>query len=297
MRRVIFGSSLALWAFQARAATLPAHHPIDVFVIGDEVNPNGLSDAELTQPEDIPVALNAPDSGLSLAGPVEGFDSQCVGDGLTHLEASTPPSVLVYFAHRAAQLCGGSSVQVDLVAQVEAHLERGGGVVVLHHGLYVAAGKESILELIGAESNSIAWNTSVGQRVFNLAPDHFVTLNGVTYTGTAEFPALGGAMAGEYEYFDNIPDERYPVTELTPASDPDRTILFGSDSGGTRALGFVTERAGWRGRVVAYQPGEYQPNALDDRDGNNFQILANAIVFAAGEVAADGSSGSGWPFG
>ena len=36
--------------------------------------------------------------------------------------------------------------------------------------------------------------------------------------------------------------------------------------------------------VVAYQPGEYQPNAVDDLAGNNFQILANAIYFAAYRV-------------
>ena len=29
------------------------------------------------------------------------------------------------------------------------------------------------------------------------------------------------------------------------------------------------------------QPGEYQPNALDDLDGNNFQILANAIYYVS----------------
>jgi len=39
--------------------------------------------------------------------------------------------------------------------------------------------------------------------------------------------------------------------------------------------------------VVDYQPGEYQPNALDDLAGNNFQILANAIVFAAGVLPPD----------
>jgi hypothetical protein len=33
--------------------------------------------------------------------------------------------------------------------------------------------------------------------------------------------------------------------------------------------------------VIVYQPGEYQPNALDDLDGNNFQILANSTYFAA----------------
>jgi hypothetical protein len=43
--------------------------------------------------------------------------------------------------------------------------------------------------------------------------------------------------------------------------------------------------------VVAYQPGEYQPNALDDVDGNNFQILANAIVYAAGQSSCECDDG------
>lgn len=33
---------------------------------------------------------------------------------------------------------------------------------------------------------------------------------------------------------------------------------------------------------AAYQPGENPPAALDELDGNNFQILANAILYAAG---------------
>jgi len=36
-----------------------------------------------------------------------------------------------------------------------------------------------------------------------------------------------------------------------------------------------------RGVVMGYQPGEYQPQALDGLAGNNFQILANAILYAA----------------
>lgn len=292
-RAVVSALALVLSASVAHAADLPAHRPIDVFVIGDEVNPNGLSDAQLTQPGDIPAALNAPDSGVNLVdGGAVGFDSQCVDDGLERLEASTPPAVLVYFAHRAARLCGGGDGQARLVTALEAHLERGGGMVVFHHGLYVAAGKEAILDLIGAESNSIAWNTMQGQRIFNVAPDHFVTSHHVVYAASGAFPALGGVAAGTYQYFDNVPDERYPITDLTPATDPERTLLFTSDSGGNRAVGFVTARAGWKGKIVAYQSGEYQPNALDDRDGNNFQILANAIAFAAGEVDAAGNSTS-----
>jgi hypothetical protein len=61
-------------------------------------------------------------------------------------------------------------------------------------------------------------------------------------------------------------------------------LLFASnyvDNGSTHVLGFTHRRPAWSGVVVAYQPAEYQPNALDDLAGNNFQILANAIYYAA----------------
>jgi len=61
-----------------------------------------------------------------------------------------------------------------------------------------------------------------------------------------------------------------------------RTPLFVTDSGTPRMLGYVLKRSDWNGVVVTYQPGEYQPNALDDRPGPNFHILVNAIYFAAG---------------
>ena len=60
-----------------------------------------------------------------------------------------------------------------------------------------------------------------------------------------------------------------------------RTPLFASDSKGERLLGYVLRRKDWKGRVIAYQPAEYQPNALDDRNGPNYQILVNAIYYAA----------------
>jgi len=67
---------------------------------------------------------------------------------------------------------------------------------------------------------------------------------------------------------------------LNVQDDEDRILLFVTDSGTPRVLGYVLRREGWEGLVVAYQPGEYQPNALDDRSGPNFQILVNAIYHA-----------------
>jgi hypothetical protein len=80
-----------------------------------------------------------------------------------------------------------------------------------------------------------------------------------------------------------VPDERYPTFSYNPSAGPVKT-LFGSnyaDNGTTHLLGFTHRRPAWSGTVVAYQPGEYQPHALDDLSGNNFQILANEILYAA----------------
>lgn len=300
MRRPASAFAIAVsLARSAGAAALPAHQPLDIIVISDEVNPNRLTDAELTQPGDISAALNATDSGLHLVGSgAQEFDSQCADKALERLASDTGPDVVIYFAHRAAKSCAGADVQATLTSRIEAMLVRGGGFVVFHHGVYQASGKERILELIGAQANSISWNTSEGQRVINVAPDHFVTKNGVTYTEKVTLPAFTGVSAGSYDAFVNVPDERYPQTTLSDVAGATRTVLFASNSGGNRVLSFALSKPSWKGRVVTYQPGEYQPHALDDRRGSNFQILANAILFSAGRVdetgrPSDGSSNGG----
>lgn len=268
----------------AFAAILPAHEALSVLIVADAVNPNQLAPADLTEPADFSPALTASDSGLNL-GAVLTVDSQCADDALAALEGENRPDVVIYFAHRAARSCAGGDAQASLVTGLENGLAAGLGVVVFHHGLYgdlyTPGAKDSLLRLVGAESSGIAWNTTVGQRVFIVGGDHFVTSNGLTSDGQAPLAAVDGVATGTYPYFDNIPDERYPNTELLTEPGEDRVPLFATDSGGERLLGYALTRPGWTGRVVAYQPGEYQPNALDARAGNNFQILANAIYFAA----------------
>ncbi|HYQ14318.1 MAG TPA: hypothetical protein VEQ58_01120, partial [Polyangiaceae bacterium] len=284
--------ALLLVAASLHAATLPPHAPLKVLVVSDEVNPNNLSDAQLTQRGDISAALNASDSGLTLDGKVSEVYSQCVDDALTALKSAAPPDVIVYFAHMAAKGCDASDQQAALTTALEAHLKRGGGIMVLHHGGYTWPGKEALMPLLGVGCSSIQWNTTVGQRVFDVAPGHFITTNGVKYDAKAALGGMGDVPAGMFDYFDNIPDERYPATELLTQAGETRTVLFASDSGGTRVLGYALERPGWLGRVVFYQPAEYQPHALDDRAGPNFQILANSIVYSAHREGG-GASGSG----
>jgi hypothetical protein len=264
------------------AADLPAHDPLAILLIADEVNPHGLSDPELTQPADIEAALEAGDSGLNLvAGGVQRVDSQCADDALAALAGADPPDVIIYFAHRSAHDCLGGDVQSALTDAVEQHLQRNGGVVVFHHGIYVDAGKEEILTLLGGQASSIAWDTSTGQRVFAVGGDHFIASNGMDYEGSAALAGGGGVPGGTFPYFDDVPDERYPSTVLLTEAGEQRDLLFATDSGGVRVLGYALTRPGWAGRVVFWQPAEYQPNALDDRGGNPFQVLANAIIYAA----------------
>jgi hypothetical protein len=287
----LLGLSFVIASPAAFAATLPEHEALDVLVLSDQVNPHGLSPAELTQPGDISAALNQPDSGLNLAAPAVEVSSQCVDDALAALTGAAPPDVVVYFAHQAALGCDASDQQPALFSALQAHLVAGGGIVVFHHGSYVAGGKEALLELVGVQASSIEWNTGEGQRVFDVAPGHFVSNNGLSYTASAELAGSGSVPSGTFDYFDNVPDERYPITLELVEDGEQRTMLFATSSGGARVLGYALERDGWSGRVVFYQPGEYQPNALDDLDGQNFQILANAIVYSARREPVGGSAG------
>ncbi len=60
----------------------------------------------------------------------------------------------------------------DLVTALSEGLENTTGIVVFHHGLYPdlyqAGAKDSMLGLVGGSFEGIAWNTTEGQRVFNV---------------------------------------------------------------------------------------------------------------------------------
>lgn len=289
MRTELLQSTLLALALSAAtttlpAATLPPHAPINLLIVADEVNPHKLQPADLTQPADLAPALTAADSPLASAQ-VTTVDSQCVDAALQALAAAERPQVVLYFAHRAARKCDGSDAQGEFTQLMEQGLQQGLGVVVLHHGLYVdifsPGAKDALLALFGAKTNSIKWDTVEGQRVYNVGGSHFISSNGLVYARQGNFAGTPGVAAGSYGYFVNVPDELYADTQLIEQAGEQRTPLFASDSLGTRLLGYELTRPGWQGKVVAYQPAEYQPNALDDRNGPNFQILVNAIWYAA----------------
>lgn len=275
-------------AAPALAADLPPHAPLRILIVSDEVNPHVLSDEDLTQPGDLSAALLAPGSGILTDAVTEiGTDDLDQATALLQVPFGDPAAydVVVYFAHRIPNGGGGAALQAAFVDALEDFLIAGGGVVSFHHGAYLTGGKQAVLELIGATAQgAVPWNTVVGQNVIDVAPGHFITTNGVEYGGTVAYadPARG-VPAGDYPFFNNTPDERYIDFELNPGAG-EVEVLFGSDyvqNGSTHLLGFTHRRPEWEGVVVVYQPGEYQPNALDDLDGNNYQILANAILYAA----------------
>jgi hypothetical protein len=283
-------------------ATLPPHRPLRILVVSDTVNPHGLPSADLTEglnpgPGDIGDTLVLPGTGIALDAGANAVREIPTNDieiaaQLLSLPVCDPDAydVVVYFSHRIPEPDIGkpdspTTRQNAFTTAVDAFLTSGGGFIAFHHGSYTSSGKSGILDIIGATAgSSVPWDTVNGQNVIDTAPGHFVTANGIEYTGTIAYSdAAGGIPPGTYPYFNNTPDERYPFFGINPTVGIFRTI-FGSnyvDNGSTHLLGFTHRRTSWSGIVVGYQPAEYQPHALDDLDGNNFQILANAILYAA----------------
>jgi len=275
------------WAPVAQADLPLPPAPIDVLIVSDGVNPHGLSSEELTEPGDLAAAFASPPT-TNLAdfaiGTVLEVASGCVDEALEWLGSDQPPAVLVYFAHQAASHCAGGSAQAELVTLTEAHLAAGRGVLAFHHGLYEAPGKEAMLELLGAEATSIAWDTTEGQDVVAVAPSHFI-YGSVSAPLMRTLPELPGVSAGDYPAFNNTPDERYPQTTLITSPGETRVILFATASGTPRVLGYDLQPPGLAGHIIAYQPGEHQPTILDDRTGPNYQILTNSLYYLAGRAS------------
>lgn len=285
---IIVTTVLTLSATLVAAQALPPHPPLRILITSDEVNPHGLSDAELTQPGELAATLAAI-PGLQLDSsqpdPVLEIATDDLDQATTRLLLGPDDpqgyDVLIYFSHRIPQ--GGvddQARQEAFVVAVDQFLTAGGGVVAFHHGIYETAGKASMQSILGAAATgAVTWNTTEGQSVIAVA-DHFVTRYGVGYSGTTSYQdAAHGVALDDYPVFNNTPDERYPTLSLEPDSE-EIEILFASDYlASPHVLGFTHHRDAWNGIVVVYQPGEHQPTALEP--GNNLQILLNAVIYAA----------------
>lgn len=276
-------------AVPANAATLPVHDPLRIIIVSDAVNPHGLPPSSLTEPGELLAAITNPASGINVDAAQEvptDLLSTVTPLLLTPFGDPSAYDVLIYFSHRIPAGLTGAQDQVDFVAAVDSFLAMGGGVISFHHGAYVTAGKEAMQDIIGCTATgAVLWDTTNGQNVINVAPGHFVTTNEVEYPASTSYGDAGnGIPADIYDYFNNLPDEHYPNFSINPSAG-DIEILFASDYTSTHVLGLIHRRPEWQGMVLMYQPGEYQPNAVDSLDGNNFQILANMIYFATHDVA------------
>lgn len=289
---LMLGAAIA--AVPAAAQTLPPHAPLRILIVSDEVNPHGLTPAQLTQPGDLSAALAAAPA-LNIAADAEALleiPTDQIEQATLRLErvptAADAYDVVVYFAHRIPNGANAQARQEAFVAALQRFVAAGGGLVSFHHGIYYSAGKESLQQLLGGQATgAVPWNTVTGQNVINVAPGHFIVSNGLDYAQTLAYADAGfGVAAGQYGYFNNTPDERYPQLQLLPGSGV-RTPLFASDysdNGSNHVLGYTLRRPDWAGVAVVYQPGEYEPHALGA--GNpNFQILLNALVYPA-QIAA-----------
>ena len=320
MRRAFLSLPLLSVATVAGAATLPPHDPLRILVVSDFVNPWSLPAASLTEGsgsnlgpgKDVSLTLLRAGTGLALdtsqGTAVLEVSTDEIGGGTANdptpmlLRPQSDPAsfdALVYFSHRIPGAADGATRQEAFVAAMEQFLRGGGGVLVFHHGNYNFTGKESVLTLIGARSSGVEWNTSTapgcaypptapgGQPVLNVAAGHFVTTNGLTYPGSCTYAdAANGVPSATYPYFQNFNDERYPAFTRTAALTEWRALFASNyvNNGTQHVLGFVRTKSDWVGSLVAYQPGEYQPNILDDLAGPNFQVISNALVWTPGSL-------------
>ena len=282
-------SHVGLMAPSARALT---HEDLRILIVGDEVNPHGLPPGDLTQPADLFAALSDPLNGIDFDPAPDGVRLVATDDLPQATAALSVPfgdaaayDVLVYFAHRIPNGPSGATDQAAFVAAVEAFLGAGGGVVAFHHGIYRTAGKEAMQALIGGEAvGAVPFDTVTGQRIIDVTGGSLFTQGVVPDGSTTYSDPANGVPAGTYSYFTNVPDERYPNFTLLPTTGT-IDVLFASDyDGGAHVLGWLHTQPAWAGAVIAYQPGEYEPNALD-LGGNNFRILANAIEYFGIHVA------------
>ena len=276
---------LLLIAGSVHGQSLPAHDPIDILIVSDEVNPHGLSDEDLMQPGDLtPVLSNLATLNSHIILEIDTNQIELATNALNLSPDNVDrPEVLIYFAHRIPNNGNNASGrQADFVAAVAQFLQTGGGVISFHHGIYLTGGKQPIQDLLGSQATgSVPWNTVNGQDVIFVGGDHFIGTHQINYSGTTTYSNPShGIAADNYPFFNNTPDERYPQMDFNAGNAGcDIENLFQSnysDNGNQHLLGYTKQCPGWTSQVMVFQPGEHQPTATS---GNNLQVLLNAIYY------------------
>jgi len=135
--RTVLNAALVFWLLASLAApvfgaVLPAHGPLRILIVSDEVNPHGLSDAELTQPGDLLAAIANPASGIVIDPAPDGVIEIATDDLALATAALSVPiddptayDVVVYFAHRTPGGGASAQLQSDFEIAVEVFLVAG----------------------------------------------------------------------------------------------------------------------------------------------------------------------------
>lgn len=266
------------------AQTLPEHDSLRILIVSDEVNPHGLSDADLTQPGDISSALQST-SALNTDTILEIPTDQIELATAELMRLDSDPlvyDILIYFSHRRPNGASAQARQDAFVSSVESFLQNGGGVISFHHGIYQGLGKQTMQELLGAQAiGSVPWDTVNGQDIIYVGGDHFIGTHQINYNLQVAYTNDAHSIpASTYPAFNNNPDERYPQMDFnTGNTNCDVKVMYESDyvdNGNAHLLSYLKQCPNWRSQIFVYQPGEYQPSAFS---GNNFQILLNAIYY------------------
>lgn len=189
-------------------------------------------------------------------------------DQADFVEIRERPAVLMY-------------VHKPLLPEVEealiAYAEQGGRLIILHHGIASAkVNNPRWLEFLGIriqprDDPERPWKVLRGTyQLLNLAPDHFVTSNKISYPASV-------SVAGRSMPALELPDTEIFLNQIS--TDNKKTVLFGFRTEVDSEV-FQQDRAGWlkptgKGVTFYFQPGHF----AKDYTPEYVQILANAVAW------------------
>lgn len=205
--------------------------------------------------------------------------------------------VVIYYKHWATHM------RPEMADGLRQYAEDGGGIVALHHGLYVRdeAGGASKRQLSDSLFGAASYNNGFGFNLTNYTLystnyGHFVSSYEVIYSGTGNPSWNSDPTTGMNRSFSDIPgfqidDELYTnmsyvanfgfgygTGQITPLFSNDQLFeSFSHTSGFTRLVNANSDSL--EGRLVYLQPGERQENYMINT--NYGQLIRNAVFWAA----------------
>lgn len=178
-------------------------------------------------------------------------------------------------------------VHKPLLPEVEealiAYAEQGGRLIILHHGIASAkVNNPRWLEFLGIriqprDDPEHPWKVLRGTyQLLNLAPDHFVTTNKVSYEARVAYTPSDQPAAEQTLSALELPDTEIFLNQLFTDGRA-KTVLYGFRTEIDGEV-FEQDRAGWlkptgQGMTFYFQPGHF----AKDYTPEYVQILANAV--------------------